>query len=268
MMRQRRFPIRLILLGVMLLATLAGIIVFFATRPATAQPSTPIAMTPPATAPAATRQATAQPTPDSGGARRVTVTGHGEVAGQPDTALVQLGVETQAATAKQALAQNTTQAAAVRARLADLGIAARDIQTSSFSMVPNYDEQRKQITGYVVTNILGVTIHKIDQAGTLLDQVVAAGANRIYGITFRIADQQALLAQARKAAVDDARQAAQQYAAASGASLGDIVALTEGPGMPPPLPLALERGAGEGAAPVAPGEQQIVVNVQVTFALK
>jgi methylglyoxal synthase len=108
------------LVGVMLLATLADIAVFFATRPATAQPSTPIATPQPATAqptaaPAATRQATAQPTPDSGGARRVAVTGHSEVAGQPDTALVQLGVETQAATAKQALAQNTTQAAAVRA---------------------------------------------------------------------------------------------------------------------------------------------------------
>src|SRR5437867_7138187 len=104
-----------IVAAALLLAVLAGLVGLLYARPATAQTSVGVP-----------------------GMGQVTVVGHGEVKGKPDTATVQLGVDSEAASAKDALAQNTTQAQAILAKLKDLGIAEKDIQTSNFSIYPTY----------------------------------------------------------------------------------------------------------------------------------
>jgi hypothetical protein len=71
-----------IVAALLLLAILAGVVGLLYARPATAQ------------------------TAGVPGMRQVSVAGHGEVKGRPDTATVQIGVESEAATAKEALAQN------------------------------------------------------------------------------------------------------------------------------------------------------------------
>jgi uncharacterized protein YggE len=129
--------------------------------------------------------------------RHITVVGHGEAEGRPDSATVQIGVTTEAATAQEALAQNNTQAQAIHAKLMELGIDSKDIQTSNFSIFPTYNKEGREVTGYRVSNTVIVTIHNLDQAGTLLDQVVQVGANRINGIGFRVSDLAALQEPAR-----------------------------------------------------------------------
>jgi uncharacterized protein YggE len=231
----------------LLLAILAGVVGLLYARPATAQTSVGVP-----------------------GMRQVTVAGHGEVQGRPDTASVQIGVETEAATAKDALAQNTAQAQALQKKLADLGVATKDIQTSNFGINPTYGSDGRQVTGYHVTNSVTVTIRNLDQAGALLDQVVQAGANSIYGVSFSIGDQQKLLEQARAQAVADAKARATQLATAGGAAVGDVLVLSENANMPVPLPMAARaaEAAPSSAVPVQPGEQSIAVDVQVTFALR
>jgi uncharacterized protein YggE len=231
----------------LLLAILAGVVGLLYARPATAQTSVGVP-----------------------GMRQVTVAGHGEVKGRPDTATVQIGVETEAPTAKDALAQNTAQAQALQKKLADLGVAAKDIQTSNFGISPAYGSDGRQVTGYHVTNSVMVTIRDLDQAGALLDEVVQAGANSIYGINFSISDQQKLLEQARAQAVADAKARAAQLAAAGGAAVGDMLVLSENANVPVPLPMAARaaEAAPSSAVPVQPGEQSISVDIQVTFGLK
>jgi uncharacterized protein YggE len=231
----------------LLLAILAGVVGLLYARPATAQASVGVP-----------------------GMRQVMVAGHGEAKGRPDTATVQIGVETEATTAKDALAQNTAQAQALQKKLADLGVAAKDIQTSNFGINPTYGSDGRQVTGYHVTNSVMVTIRNLDQAGALLDEVVQAGANSIYGINFSIGDQQKLLEQARAQAVADAKARATQLAAAGGAAVGDVLVLSENANVPVPLPMAARaaEAAPSSAVPVQPGEQSISVDVQVTFALK
>src|SRR5918911_5191500 len=129
--------------AVLLLAVLAGIVGVLYARPATAQTSVGVP-----------------------GMRQVTVVGHGEVKGRPDTATIQIGVETEAGTAKDALAQNTVQAQAIQAKLKDLGVAEKDIQTSNFNIYPTYGNDGRQVTGYHVTNSMSVKISNLDQAAT------------------------------------------------------------------------------------------------------
>jgi uncharacterized protein YggE len=184
------------------------------------------------------RPATAQNAVAALEGRQITVVGRGEAEGRPDTATVQIGVETGAATAQEALVQNSTQAQAVQAKLAELGVAEQDIQTNNFSIAPAYDQDGRQVTGYRISNTVTVTIRDLDQAGTLLDQVVQLGANRIYGISFSVSDPAALEEQARAEAVEDARTRVAQLAQGAGATVGEVLVITENIGSQPPMPLA------------------------------
>jgi hypothetical protein len=207
-------------------------------------------------------------------ARQVTVVGNGEATGTPDTARVEIGVETSAPTTGEALQRNNEQVEAVINRLKDLGVAESDIQTSNFNMYAQYNDEGRQITGYNVSNTVSVTIRNLDQTGSLLDEVVQVGANRIYGISFRVDDPTALMEQARDEAIANARQKAERLAQQSGASLGEVLVITENIGSAPgPMPLG--RGGGMPAAeqaaadvPVEAGEQRFNTNVQVTYELR
>jgi uncharacterized protein YggE len=101
--------------------------------------------------------------------------------------------------------------------------------------------------------------------------VVQAGANSIYGISFSVENPEALLDQARKAAMENARTRATQLAEASGAAVGDVLVISENiAAQPIPMPIMAraEDVAMAQAAPVQPGEQTLSVDVQVTFGLK
>lgn len=201
--------------------------------------------------------------------RQVTVVGSGEVTAVPDVAEVWIGVETEAPTVQEALETNNAQVAAIIAQIQALGISETDIQTRSFRISPRYDRENRQVTGYVVCNILEVTIRNLEQAGALLDQVVQLGANRIYGINFRVENPEAVLDQARAAAMTDARRKAEQLAQLANAQLGEVLIITENIGTPPTPVVrdAPEAAPATGAVPIEPGEQTFTVQIQVTFEL-
>lgn len=216
------------------------------------------------------RPATAQTSAGVPGMRQITVIGHGEAAGRPDRATVQIGVETEATTAQDALAQNTARAQAVITKLKDLGVAERDVQTSNFSIYPTYATDGRQVTGYHVSNSVSVTIRKLDEAGTLLDQVVQTGANSVNGISFSVENDETLMEQARKAAIQHAQAEAEQLAQTAGAAVGEVLVITQNVGSAPPQMFAGRAALADSSAPVPvqPGEQRFSVDVQVTFALK
>jgi uncharacterized protein len=215
------------------------------------------------------RPAQAQVAP-SGTPRQVTVVGSGEVRGRPDTATVQIGVESNAATTQAALDQNNTQVQAVIDSIKALGVAEEDIQTRNFNIYPRYDSDSRQVTGYTVSNAVVVTIRNLDDAGTLLDQVVSEGANRIYGISFSVDDPSELIAQARDEAVADARRKAEQLAQGSNATIGDVLVITENVGSPPPMPMLGREVMTQAAdaVPIEAGEQSFSARVQVTYELR
>lgn len=214
------------------------------------------------------RPALAQQAGNGGTPRQVTVVGNGEVLGTPDTATVQVGVETQAATSQEALAQNSAQVQALIAKLKELGIAEKDIQTSNFSVSPTYNDTGREVTGYRVANSVSVTIRDLAKAGALLDEVVKLGANSIYGISFSVADTSALTAQARDKALAEAKAKAEQLARASGAALGQVLAINENVGAQPPVMFRqAEMSDAAGNVPVQAGQQSISLQIQVTYEL-
>jgi uncharacterized protein YggE len=210
----------------------------------------------------------------------IAIEGRGEVTAAPDMATINSGVTTQGATAREALDANTAAMAELIAALKASGIEARDIQTSGFSVNPNYvytDERDAngytlppKINGYQVSNTVTVAVRKLDTLGSILDKSVTVGANTVNGVSFSVADPSDLYDQARKAAFADARGKAELYATVAGSALEDIVSISETQGFNPPQPYpmyARAEMAADAAVPVEAGELSFAINVNVQWEL-
>jgi uncharacterized protein YggE len=201
--------------------------------------------------------------------RQLTVNSSGSVYAAPDQATVQLGVTSQASTAAEALKQNSTDTTAVIEAIKKLGVDAKDISTSNFNVYPTYDSAGTRINGYQVNNSVTVVIRDIAASGTLLDQVVTAGANNISGLNFGISDASQYQADARTKAIEAARAKAEAMAKAAGVTLGDIISINESVNYQPEMPYA--RGMVADAAmavPVETGQQEVSVSVTIVYEIR
>lgn len=208
--------------------------------------------------------------------RTMTMSGEGSAKAAPDQAQFSTGVITQDRTAALALAANSRAMNAVFATLKRLGIADKDIQTSDFSLSPQYQTYKpgtsgpQRIIGYQVSNTVNVTIEDFGKTGAVLDALVTSGSNQIDNISFSIHDTKALLAQARVAAVKDAFDRAQTYAKAAGVTLGAIKSISESGGVYQPRPMYRMAAMSASAAPppVAGGEESVTANVTITWEIQ
>jgi len=203
----------------------------------------------------------------------ITVSGVGTVTTKPDTAVLSLGVSTLASTA----VQSRDQAASAMNKLLDSlkanGVDEKDIATTQFSLNPeyNYTGTSQRLTGYRVTNSVSAKVRNIDHAADSLDAAVNAVGDdlQIGGITFTVDDPSALTTQARTAAMNDAHGKAQQLANEGGVTLGKPTSITE-VSSPAPTPIVFDKSqgavAGAASTTVEPGQQEITVSVQVTYA--
>lgn len=204
--------------------------------------------------------------------RVITMSGHGEARAVPDTAMLSAGVSAQASTAAAALAANTTRMQAVLAALKKQGVPDKDIQTSNFSISPQYangNGQTPHVTGYQANNQVEVRLEDVSKLGVTLDALVTAGANQMNGVSFSIRNDTALLAQARAAAVAEARAKAETFAKAAGVSLGAILSIGEtGNEGPRPMYAAAPMMMRDKAVPVALGEQSVNADITIVWEIK
>lgn len=206
----------------------------------------------------------------------LTVAAEGRVERAPDVADLSAGVVTQAATASEALRLNAGRMTTVIAALKRAGIADRDIQTSGLNLNPQYryvENQPPQLTGYQAVNNVSVRVRDLGNMGRTVDALVAQGANQINGPSFRLDKPDAALDEARVAAIAKARARAELYARATGLSVRRIAQISETGGMvPPPYPVPMVRAeamaAKDASTPIAAGEVEASITVNVTFELQ
>lgn len=205
----------------------------------------------------------------------LSVNGEGKVKVEPDVVLVNLGVVTQAATARAAMDANSADAAKLLAAVKAAGIADKDVATIQFSVDPIFappppgpvtePESGGRIVGYRVTNQVRVRIEGVERSGDVLDRVVAAGGNRIGALTFDIANPDPLRDRAIREAIADARRKAELMAEAAGVRLGRILSLTTGDVAIPAFEARVAMAAR--AAPISPGERTVSANASLVFEI-
>ncbi|MBY5797755.1 SIMPL domain-containing protein [Rhizobium leguminosarum] len=209
----------------------------------------------------------------------ISVTGDGESSVAPDMAVVNLAVVKQAKTAREALDENNKAMNDVLAALKSGGIAERDLQTSGFSIQPQYNypqpvdgqQQQPQLIGYQTINSVTVRLRDLAKLGAVIDQSVTLGINQGGEIQFTNDKPDAAIEEARKAAVADAVKRAKTLSEAAGVKLGRILKINENVprAMPQPVYRAtMMKEASDAAVPVQGGENNYNVSVTVTFAIE
>lgn len=210
--------------------------------------------------------------------RTISVSGTGTAGSPPDMATIQTGVLTTANNAKDALAANNKAMETVLTALKNRNIDAKDIQTSGFSVYPEYRRvsgpsprggpRTNEIIGYRVSNNVSVKVRNLPRLGEILDGLVKAGSNQVSGISFGIADSKAITNEARKDAIDDARGRAELYAAATGVKVGKVISISE-QSIQRPQPFARMAMAADmgSSVPIATGEQQVSASINVMYEL-
>lgn len=192
----------------------------------------------------------------------ITVSGTGTATSVPTRASLSFGVQTQALTARGALAQNADAMQQVIDALRKAG--AQDVETQSVSLNPTYGDN-SQLTGYTASNTVSASV-TYAAAGATIDAAVAAGANQVYGPSPLLGDTEALYRRALAAAVESARARAEVLAKAAGQTLGAVISIVEGSSGPIPLPYA-KAAATDASTPVVPGPQDTTATVTATFEL-
>lgn len=201
---------------------------------------------------------------------QITLSGTGTVSATPDTATIFVGVTTASSVAATALSSNNATSRRLLRLLVRLGISQRDVQTRSFNVFPEFsntnNNRPQRITGYTVTNDFRVIVRNIDDLGKILDEVVKGGSNTLDSVTFSIENRERFLQQARKLAVQDAKQKANTFAKATGVKVGKLIRIEQ----PGTVILGGRSGFSSSfssGVPVATGQIDVTANVVLSFEI-
>ena len=206
----------------------------------------------------------------------VSFSGEGRVVSKPDIAKVNLSIVTNALTSKIAQDENSNKSKAVTDYLKKQNIDDKDIKTTGYNIYPQYKYPQyggqPTITGYQVNQTMEVKVRDLDKVSNILDGVVSAGANVVNQLSFEIDSPEALKAEARTKAIADAKKKANELKSQVGISLGKIVNFSENTGGYP-IPVYFDAqvkgmGGGDGGPSVPTGENEITVNVIITYQIK
>ncbi len=212
----------------------------------------------------------------------VSFSGEGKVVMKPDIALIDLSILTEATTSKAAQDENSKKSKSLTDFLKKQGIEDKDIKTTGYNIYPQYyyppyptvDTRGPRITGYQVNQMIQVKVRDLEKVNTVLDGVVSAGVNQVNNMQLTIDEPEKLRDEAREKAIKDAKTKADALEDQLDIDLGKIVNFIEnGGGYPVPMMYAKEvdgrGGVGGGGGPSVPvGENEVVVNVTITYQIK
>ena len=225
-----------------------------------------------------------------------TADGEGEAQAIPTEAQIQLGITRKGKTVAEVKNAATQIVNTITKELKANGIEEKQIKTTSYSLYPEYDNDRPvtstlpaspvvnpadrndqmvapvpdtNISSYTVSINLQVTADSIEKANKSVDVATKAGANQIGNIQFVLSDttQDKLRAEARKEAIENAKQKAKDVSSAAGLRLGKLTNIYEStPGIPDAYGYS-EKSMNMSSQDTSlnPGESTIKVTVTLTY---
>lgn len=196
--------------------------------------------------------------------------GQGETKVTPDRARLEVSVQTRAATAADAGAQNAKKQQSVLDALRKMGFTSEQLSTVNYNLFPEmqYDKngQSPRVVAYNATNTVRIDIRDVGMIGKAIDASLEAGANMISSLSFYSSNTDAARRSALASAVARARSDADAMASAAGGTVGPLLELGTSDFAPPVIynraNLAGDMaGKMAVATPIEPGEQTVTATV-------
>lgn len=161
----------------------------------------------------------------------IQASGEATISAQPDQAIIEIGVVSQAANASAAAAQNAKQTDAVLGELNALLGRSRKVRTTSYSVRPNFQYPKPgaspTITGYTATNVVEVTLDDLAQVSKVIDTATQSGANVVQKLQYRLKNPNAVRAQALREAAEQAKLSAEAMASGVGQKVIRVLSVEE-----------------------------------------
>src|SRR3989344_5184871 len=217
----------------------------------------------------------------------ISVSGYGEAFGVADIATFSFSVSSKKATVAAAQAEATAKINAATKYLTDAGIDKKDIQTTDYSVNPQYDyvqgicsggycpPGRQVLKGYEVRQTTQVKVRDTAKAGDLLTGVGGKGATEVSGLNFTFDDPDALQDEARDEAITYAKEKAKVLAKQLGVRLVRVVSFSENGNYPGPIyydKAVMSSGMGgaeDARAPeISVGQNKVTSSVSVTYEIR
>lgn len=219
----------------------------------------------------------------------INVSGEGEVSVKPDIAELSFSVTKEAKTVSGAQTASAEKINEIMAYLKEAGIEEKDIKTENYGLYPKYEYQQrvmqafcpngycppegKQVlTGYEVSQTISVKIRKIDDAGKILVSVGDKGATNISGVSFSVDKKDAIEADAREKAIQDAEEKAKVLAKSLGVKITRIVSFSESGNSPMYYRGGMMEASMLKSADIAPsiptGENKFTSNVNIVYEIQ
>lgn len=153
--------------------------------------------------------------------RTITVTGEAQMTVQPDKAEIRIGVVTEGMDIAKIKAENDRRVRAIFEALERIGIAKKDIATTNLQISPVYEytSGRRNLVKYQMQNVVTITLTKLDNVETVVNEAVASGGNTLDQLTFLRSDSEQLRDSLQIQAARNARTRADALAGALGAKV-------------------------------------------------
>lgn len=205
---------------------------------------------------------------------QISVTGEGKIKVTPDIGVVSLGVENTGKDAAEVKKLNDDIVDKVIKFIKKNGIPASDFQTTNVSLYKNYDYEKKKYN-FVANQTITVTLKDLKKYNEFMMGISDTGVTTIHGVEFKSSTLQIQEAQARKLAIMNAKQKAEDYVSVLNQKVGKALLISDNTNVysPPPMFKGVSRAMMESDAAMpnetlAVGEIEIIANVQVSFVLE
>ena len=205
---------------------------------------------------------------------QITVNGEGKVKVIPDQAIINVGVQNIGKDAKEVKTLNDETIDKVLKFLKKSGIAATDYKTNNVSLNKNYDYEKKKYF-FQANQSISITLKDIKKYDEVMMGLNETGINSIQGVEFKSSKMETLERDARKKAMQNAKQKAEDYVSLLNQKIGKALLITDNSQAYYPQPMfkgnMMAMAADSESSPretLAVGEIEITATVSVMFILE
>jgi uncharacterized protein len=208
-----------------------------------------------------------------GPAPLVTVRGEAQLEGPPDLATVALTLHASGDSPEHTRSQLAEGSAKVSELLAQFESAVERSGTSGVHVFPVFNRRTPpKITGYQGTFATQIVVADLESLSPLVLALTALPNSQVDGPWWSLRHDNAMYREARLAAISDARRRADDYAAAFGTTVADLVEISDlntgFGGAREMRAFAMAKGAEDTAFEFEPATQTVSGQVTVRFSLK
>jgi uncharacterized protein YggE len=203
---------------------------------------------------------------------QINVNGEGKIKVVPDQATITATVDTRGNNATEVKKQNDEQIDLVLKLIKKMNLAPADYKTKRVSLNPVYDYEKKKTT-YNATQTIEILLRDLSKYDELMEGLVDEGINKVENVVFQSSKLEQYQSEARKMAMKDAKQKAEDYVSVLGQKVGKAITISDNSQnyYPQPMYETMRMAKSESAGPketLAVGEINIVANVSVSFLLE